>query len=246
MQGWSEGTIVHRHLWAPGLVTLRVAAATDPLVPGQFHNLALAKGEAWIRRSYSVASAPGAPLEFFVTRVEDGDLTPELTDLPVGSRLWVEPRPRGYFTLEVVPPVPELWMWATGTGLGPYLSMLRTPAAVARFQRIVLVHGVRQGAHLAYAEELEALSASRPGWFTRIPVVSREAVPGALHGRVTTLFADGSVERRAGAILSPERAHVLLCGNPAMVEQMAELLGERGLRRHRARSPGHVTYEKYW
>jgi len=246
MHGYRAGTVTHRQVWAPGLVTLRVEAATEPLIPGQFHNLALPGADAWVRRAYSAASAPGAPLEFLVTRVEAGDLSPELTELPVGSSIWVDPQPRGRFTLAEVPAVPELWLWATGTGLAPYVSMLRTPEPFARFARVVLVHGVRDGSHLAYADELESLARTQGGRFIRVPVVSRGEAPGALRGRVTERLADGTIEQRAGAPLTPERAHVLLCGNPAMIEEMVSLLGTRGLRRHRTRSPGHVTFERYW
>ena len=73
--------------------------------------------------------------------------------------------------------------------------------------------------------------------------------PGAsdvLHGRVTTLLENGSLERAAGTALTPERSHVMLCGNPAMIEEMTTGLGTRGLRKHRVRTPGHITIEKYW
>jgi ferredoxin--NADP+ reductase len=67
-----------------------------------------------------------------------------------------------------------------------------------------------------------------------------------LHGRVTTLLENGSLERAAGTALTPERSHVMLCGNPAMIEEMTTGLGARGLRKHRVRTPGHITIEKYW
>ncbi|MBN2191621.1 MAG: ferredoxin--NADP reductase [Polyangiaceae bacterium] len=246
MQGFRQGTIVHRQVWTPGSVTLRLEAATEPLIPGQFHNLALQVGDKWVRRAYSAASAPGQPLEFFVNRVDDGELTPDLTELSVGTEVFIDPRPRGFFTLASVPEVPDLWLWATGTGLAPYISMLRTPEPFARFERVVLVHGVRQGAQLAYAEELEELGQSRPQRFVRIPVVSRENVVGALQGRVTGLFAGGTIERQAGVAVAPDRSHVMLCGNPAMITEMVELLDRRGLRRNRSRRPGQVTFERYW
>lgn len=246
MLGYSEGVVVHRRVWAPGLVTLGIEVAVEPLRPGQFHNVALPVGDAWVRRAYSVASAPGERLELYVARIEGGDLSPELTDLPEGSRVWVEPKPRGFFTLDHVPTVPELWMVATGTGLGPYVAMLRTPGLCDRFERVVLVHGVREGSHLAYADELAAREREWGDRLTRVIVVSREDHPGALRGRITARLRDGSLETRAQLTLSPERSHLLLCGNPAMIEELVPLLAERGLVRHRARSPGHVTFERYW
>jgi len=246
MRGFRAGTVVHRQVWAPGLVTIRVEAEAEPLIPGQFYNLALPVDDSWVRRAYSAASAPGAALEFLVTRVEQGDLTPELTELPVGAPIWVDPHPHGHFTLADVPAVPDLWLCATGTGLAPFVSMLRTPEPLVRFARVVLVHGVRHGSHLVYADELDALSRDHGGRFVRVPVVSRADTPGALRGRITERLADGAIERRVGASLTPEGSHVLLCGNPAMIDEMMALLGARGLRRHRTRSPGHVTFERYW
>lgn len=246
MHGFIEGTVTDRHEWAQGLYTLHVDAATEPLKAGQFHNLGLPLGADFVRRSYSVASPPGARLEFFITRVEDGSLSPQIADLLPGDRVFVEPRPRGFFTLDYVPTVPELWLVATGTGLGPYLSMLRAGELFTRFERVVLVHGVRVAAHLAYADELQRLEAERGARFVRVPVVSREATAGALAGRVTTTLAAGTLEERAGCALSPERSHVMLCGNPAMIDELTTLLAARGLTRHRLKSPGNVTYEKYW
>jgi ferredoxin--NADP+ reductase len=247
MQGWSSGHLLARRDWAPGLVTLVVAAEIEPYAPGQFVNLALERGGRIERRSYSIASPPGEPLAFLVTEVSGGALTPELVRLAPGDPIFVEPKPQGFFTLKWVPPAAELWMVATGTGLGPFLALLKSPETWERFERVVLIHGVREARHLAHREELTALVAERDGHFSFVPALTREpAQAGALHGRVTTLLAEGSLEHAAGTRLSPERSHLMLCGNPAMIEEMSTLLGERGLRKHRVRAPGHVTVEKYW
>ena len=247
MQGWSSGHLLARHDWAPGLVTLVVAAEIEPYAPGQFVNLALERRGAIERRSYSIASPPGEPLAFLVTEVPGGALTPDLVRLAPGDPLFVEPKPQGFFTLKWVPPAAELWMVATGTGLGPFLALLKSAEVWERFERVVLVHGVREAPHLAHRAELDRLTQTRSGRFSFVPVLSREpAERGILHGRVTTLLGDGSLEAAAGIALSPDRSHVMLCGNPGMIEEMTTRLGERGLRKHRVRTPGHVTVEKYW
>jgi ferredoxin--NADP+ reductase len=246
MNGWSRGTVTVRHDWAPGLCTLTIDVGTEGHAAGQFFNIGLPMGDQFVRRSYSVASAPGQPLEFLVNRVEDGSLSPQLVDLQPGGHVWVEPRARGFFTLDYVPTVPDLWLLATGTGLGPYLSMLREGALFARFERVVIVHGVRYGAHLAYAQEIEQLARARGGQLVRVPIVSREDVPGALRGRITDALHSGRLEERVGLALDSERSHVMMCGNPAMIEEMMTALETRGMRRHRLRSPGHVTFERYW
>ena len=246
MLGLAEGRVSARRDWAPGLVTLTIDAAISPHTPGQFVNLGVERAGEVVRRSYSIASAPGAPLEFYVKEVPGGALTPELTHLPVGARVLVEHQPLGFFTLDYVPPCRDLWLVATGTGLGPFIAMLRAPQIWQRAERIVVAHGARRADHLSYAEELDALTRTHPGRFTRVPIVSGDAHGSALHGRVTTAFADGTLEARAGVALDPERSHLMLCGNPDMILELTAALGTRNLRKHRVRTPGHITAEKYW
>jgi ferredoxin/flavodoxin---NADP+ reductase len=209
-------------------------------------NLGLHLPSGFVSRSYSLASAPGEPLEVLLARVGEGALTPALFDLRQGSRVSLDPKPQGFFTFDYVPPHRELWLVATGTGLGPFLSMLRSGAAFAQASRVILAHGVRGPLELAHRQELEALSDDRGSSFRYVPVLSREHEAGALHGRVTQVLASGELERRVDTSIAPETAHVMLCGNPAMIDDAIALLAPRGLRRHRQRTPGHITTEKYW
>ena len=119
MSGWSQGRLVFRRDWSPGLTTLRVEADVEPFQPGQFVNLSLEGAADEDRRSYSIASSPGAPLEFLVTEVAGGKLTPRLLALAIGDPLLVERKPQGFFTLRWVPAARDLWMVATGTGSVP-------------------------------------------------------------------------------------------------------------------------------
>lgn len=246
MIGLAEGRVSARRDWAPGLVTLTIDATISRHVPGQFVNLGVERGGEIVRRSYSIASAPGAPLEFYLKEVPGGSLTPELTRLPVGARVLVEQKPQGFFTLDYLPPCRDLWLVATGTGLGPFIAMLRAPEIWRRAERIVVAHGARRVDHLSYEDELAALAHAHPGRFLRATVVSGDNHGAALHGRVTTAFADGTLEERVGVALDPERSHLMLCGNPDMILELTAALGTRGLRKHRVRTPGHITAEKYW
>lgn len=244
---WIEGTITMRREWAEGLMTLGLDAEIEPYAAGQFVNLGLDIGGTLVRRSYSIASPPGGPLEFYLNLVEGGVLTPRLFELPLGAGVQVQKTPQGFFTLGYVPPARELWMVATGTGLGPFMAMLGTKEPWQRFERIVVVHGVRIAAHLAYASELADLSRAHGGRLVRVPAVTRQPdAEGVLHGRITELLERGEIERTAGLTLSPERSHLMLCGNPGMIADTIELLKGRGLRKHRVRNPGHISIEKYW
>jgi ferredoxin--NADP+ reductase len=245
MSGYVAGKIAARRVWAPGLVSLTIDAPIEPFAPGQFVNLGLELGGRLVRRSYSLASAPLAQPEFYLTALESGELSPALLDLDVGAELLVDPKPQGFFTLDWVPEAAELWMLATGTGLAPFLSMLRSGDVLERFEHVVLVHGVREPSHLAYRSEIQELA--RGGKLSLVPVLSRDpSALGVVHGRIPAALVDGRLEEAAARSLSPERSHLMLCGNPAMIDDTIHALEPRGFRRHRTRKPGQITTEKYW
>src|SRR4051812_37663218 len=218
-------------------MTLRLAERAG-FRPGQFMNLGLQLPSGFVSRSYSLAPAPEQPLEVLLARVGEGALTPALFELAVGDKLWLDPKPQGFFTFDYVPPHRELWLIATGTGLGPFLSMLRAGEAFKRAARVILVHGTRGPTELAYRRELEALADTRADTFRYIPVLSRQFEAGQLQGRVTQALASGQLEAAAQSPITAESAHVMLCGNPAMIDEVIALLAQRGLRRHRQRTPG--------
>lgn len=226
-------------------MTLQLAVGAE-FRPGQFMNLGLHLPTGFVSRSYSLASAPGAPIEVLLARVGEGALTPALFELQPGAPVFLDPKPQGFFTFDYVPPHRELWLLATGTGLGPFLSMLRSGAAFERATRVVLVHGTRGSAELAHRAELETLVGARRGAFRYVPVLSREPEPDLLQGRLTAALESRELERRAETPLVAESAHVMLCGNPAMIDEVIAQLAQRGLKRHRQRAPGHITTEKYW
>jgi ferredoxin--NADP+ reductase len=139
-----------------------------------------------------------------------------------------------------------LWCLATGTGLGPFLSILRTEEPWEKFGRVVLVHAVRMAADLSYADEIAAIGRERSGRFNFVPFVSRQPHRGALSGRIPAAIDDGRLESAAGVPLTADDAHAMLCGNPDMVRDTQAALDRRGMRRHRRREPGHYTLETYW
>jgi len=182
-----------------------------------------------------------APHEFYIVTVPEGPLSPRLASLHIGDSIWLLHSANGFFCVGEVPSADVLWCMATGTGLAPFLSILRTPEPWQRFSRVVLVHAVRRACELAYRDTLAEIGVAHPDAFTSVSMVSREAAPGALAGRIPAAVADGRLESSAGAALAPASAQVMLCGNPAMVEDTVRVLAARGMRRHRRRNPGQIT-----
>ncbi len=200
-----------------------------------------------IGRPYSFVNPPGAPRhEFYFAVVPDGPLSPRLAALAPGEPLWLGSNANGFFCAGELPQAEALWCLSTGTGIGPFLSILRTADPWDRFGRVVLVHAVRHAAELTYRDTIAGVARDHAGAFAYVPVVSREAHAGALPGRIPALITDGRLEARAGVPLTADNAHAMLCGNPAMVDDVQAALATRGMRRHRRREPGHVTVETYW
>ena len=253
MPKWCTANVVSKKVWTQGLFTISVAVPdVTEFLPGQFLQLGLFpeghQGEEakLINRPYSVASPRGDVLEFFIVLVEDGELTPRLWKLEPGDSVEVSQRAAGSFTLKKTPEAETLWLLATGTGLAPYIAMLRTDEPWEKFQKICVVHGVRQFADLAYTEELKAYEEKFPGRFKLAQALTREEADGTMNGRIPSLFESGELESVTGFPCRADNSSVLLCGNPAMLDTMEELLGKREMKKHRSKSPGQIVLERYW
>jgi ferredoxin--NADP+ reductase len=195
-----------------------------------------------IRRAYSIASSPEERdhLEFCIAVVLEGSLTSRLTLLQPGDRMRAEPKITGMFTLEGTPEDANLVLVATGTGIAPYMSMLRTPSTWTAGRKISLIHGVRYAQDLAYRDEIEQFSQTRAD-FSYHPVVSRG--DGAWKGRrghVQQIFQNGDFA------LDAAKDHVFLCGNPQMIDETEALLTPNGYRLHSRKTPGNLHLERYW
>lgn len=251
MSAWIEGRVAGSRRWGASLHSLLVDAPALAFTAGQFARLALpapaASKEPMIGRPYSFVNPPSRqPHEFYFIILPEGPLSPRLAHLQAGETIWLAPRANGFFTIAETAQASSLWCLSTGTGIGPFLSMLRTEDPWAKFGNVVLVHSVRRAEELTYREEIGRIARERADAFRYVPMVSREAHAEALAGRIPNAIEDGRLEARAGLALGAESSHAMLCGNPAMVDDVQKVLATRGMRRHRRREPGHITLETYW
>lgn len=245
MASWLEGRVTGNRHWTPALFSLTVDGPAFQFQAGQFVKLALDVDGERVARPFSFVNPPGAPLEFYGVIVPEGPLSPRLARLQKGDTLWLSSNPSGFLVLSELPDAAELWLVATGTGIAPFLSILRTEAPWRRFKRVLLVHAARHANELVYRDLIEGLKRERGAQFGYIPFVSRERAPGTLEGRIPAAIRDGRLEA-AGAPIAPERSQFMLCGNPDMVKDVSAALAERGLRKNRRRTPGHITAENFW
>ncbi|MEE7533383.1 ferredoxin--NADP(+) reductase [Klebsiella huaxiensis] len=248
MANWVTGKVVKVQNWTDALFSLTVHAPVDPFTAGQFAKLGLDVDGERVQRAYSYVNAPSNPdLEFYLVTVPEGKLSPRLAALKPGDEVQVVSEAAGFFVLEEVPDCDTLWMLATGTAIGPYLSILEEGKDLDRFKNLVLVHAARYAADLSYLPQMQALEQRYAGKLRIQSVVSRENVPGMLTGRIPFLIETGALEEAVGLPMSAESSHVMLCGNPQMVRDTQQLLKEtRQMSKHLRRRPGHMTAEHYW
>ena len=251
MTAWVEGRVAGRRRWNDSLFSLLVDAPQVTFVAGQFARLALpappGAKEPMLGRPYSFVNPPSAqPHEFYFIVLPEGPLSPRLAMLDAGESVWLAPRANGFFSVSETADAESLWCLSTGTGIGPFLSMLRTAEPWEKFARVVLVHSVRHADELTYRDEIASIGRAHPGASDYVPMVSRDVHRDALAGRIPAAIDDGRLEARVGLSLTPENAHAMLCGNPAMVDDVQKVLAARGMRRHRRKEPGHITLETYW
>lgn len=202
------------------------------------------------RRAYSLTSSANDQdaIEVFLTRIVDGRFTPQIWQYAVGDRLWMGDRVAGEFTLDAVPHGRDLVFISTGTGVAPFVSMIRTFRGRGRWRRCVLVNGVRFARDLGFRGEFEEL-ARADDTFRYVPLVSREPEsagwPG-LRGRVQRVLDPGAFAALTGCELNPAECDIFLCGNPAMIAEVQGRLVGQGFQLHRKREPGNLHVERYW
>ncbi|MCR3754727.1 MAG: flavodoxin/ferredoxin-NADP(+) reductase [Candidatus Westeberhardia cardiocondylae] len=247
MDEWVIGKIVNIKRWNSYLFSLVISAAIDSFIAGQFTKLGMVVDGKKIVRSYSYVNSPYEKyLEFYLVNVKNGKFSSRLHDLNIGSKLLVRRKSSGFFVLDSVPSCKYLWMIATGTAIGPYLSILKCGIGLSRFRRIFLIHAVRYVSDLSYLPDMLFLQENNKN--VRIQtIVSRENVSDSLFGRIPDLLCNGSLEDKMSVFLKPETCHVMLCGNPNMVRDMTVLLeNTRGMKKNIRNNPGNITIERYW
>lgn len=246
MASWLSGKIVEKIQWNERLYSLRIKAGFQDFIPGQFVRLALDIDGERVARPYSLVNNPGDELlEIYFNIVPEGPLSPKLAELEVGDEVFVSDRANGFLTVEEVPECKHLWLLATGTGVGPFLSILNSSSAWQRFDKIVLGYSVRDLSELSYREQVSTIEDKRDDNFLFVPFITREYVAGAMKKRIPQTIEDGTLEKRTGIIINATDSHIMMCGNSAMITSVSECLVKRGLRKHRRREPGHMTTEKY-
>lgn len=246
MANWLDGKVVDNRRLNNYLTALIIDVDLAGYEAGQFVRIGIADGDDVLARPYSLVNTPQeSHLEVYFNIVEDGPLSPRLFDLQAGDDVLVSDNPSGFLTVSEIPECKQLWMMATGTGIGPFLAILKSPAAWQKFEQIVLCYSVSYGVELAYQDVIERIATEHDGRFHFVPVVTRESHQGALGKRLPSLMQDGSLEQHTGFSINPDDSHVMMCGSSNMITDVSAELASRDMKKHRRRDPGHFTTEKY-
>ena len=239
------------HRWTNTLFSFTMTRPSHfKFTAGQFARIGLKVGDELVVRAYSVVSSPfDETLEFFSIVVPDGAFTSNLQHLKVGDELYLEKIPYGYLTLAryQLPLSQDLWLLGTGTGLAPFISMLQDFETWKNYKNINLVYSVRTASELAYADRIQEIAETFGEGHTGFrftPIITRDP-EAPLHDRLPILIENGELEKAVGLEFNPETTHIMLCGNPEMVEDTKEALKARGLTMNR-RGEGNIAVENYW
>jgi ferredoxin--NADP+ reductase len=228
--------VLHVHHWNETLFSFRTTR--DPALRfrnGHFVMIGLPVDGKPLLRAYSVASANHEEhLEFLSIKVPNGPLTSRLQHLKVGDEVIVGRKPVGTLVVDDLKPGKHLYLLATGTGLAPFMSIIKDPEIYERFEKVVLVHGVRTVSELAYSEYIqkelpqhEFLGEMLKDKLIYYPTVTRE--PFRNRGRLTDLLATAKLTDDIGLpALNPQTDRAMICGNQAMLDDCCKLLDERG------------------
>lgn len=238
---YTEQTVQSVRPWSDKTFSFTLSRPQDfAFASGEFVTLGLKREGKLIARAYSIVSAANQPeLEFLSIHVPDGPLTSQLVHVQPGDSVWLNSKPTGSLTLDHVRPGRVLIMIATGTGLAPFMSLVRDPETYARFETVVLVHSVRTVAELAYRDELESRVNGR---FHYVPTVTREPFPTPERGSV--LFTSGALFEKLGLpAADPAHDRVMICGNPEMTREMTDFLKAAGWTLTNHRGVGNFTTE---
>ncbi len=246
MASWLDGKVVDNRRLNKYLTSLIIDVPLAGYEAGQFVRIGLADGDEVVARPYSLVNTPEETLlEVYFNIVEEGPLSPRLFELKAGDDVLIADNPSGFLTVSEIPQCNHLWMIATGTGIGPFLAILKSEAAWQKFDQIVLCYSVSYAEELAYQDVIERVALAHADQFCYVPVITRETFIGGLGKRLPALMQDNSLEQHTGIAINAENSHVMMCGSSNMITDVSAELVTRGMKKHRRRDPGHFTSEKY-
>jgi ferredoxin--NADP+ reductase len=252
MSAFHEERVLSVHHWTDRLFSFTTTRDTGlRFSNGHFTMIGLRVNGKPLLRAYSIVSPNYEEhLEFLSIKVQDGPLTSRLQHIQVGDSIIVGKKPTGTLLIDYLVPGKRLYMLSTGTGMAPFLSVLRDPETYEKFEQVILMHGVREVKELAYHDYLinelpkhEFLGEMVSEQFKYYPTVTRE--PFKNQGRVTDLIENGKMAADLGLpALNAAEDRVMICGSPEMLRDLKAMMEVRGLKEGNTTTPGDYVIER--
>jgi ferredoxin/flavodoxin---NADP+ reductase len=252
MSAFNEERVLSVHHWTDRLFSFTTTRDTSlRFSNGHFTMIGLRVDGKPLLRAYSIVSPNYEPhLEFLSIKVQDGPLTSRLQHIKVGDSIIVGKKPTGTLLIDYLLPGKRLYLLSTGTGMAPFLSIIRDPDTYEKFEQVILVHGTREVKELAYHEYLtnelprhEFLGEIVSQQLLYYPTVTRE--PYKHQGRVTTVIENGQLASDLGLpALNPAEDRVMICGSPGMLRDLKTMMEARGLKEGSTSTPGDYVIER--
>ena len=253
MSNFHEETVLSVHHWTDRLFSFTTTRDTAlRFSNGHFTMIGLRTPEGKpLLRAYSIVSANYEDhLEFLSIKVQDGPLTSKLQHIQVGDKIIVGRKPTGTLLIDYLVPGKRLYMLSTGTGMAPFMSVLRDPDTYNKFEQVILVHGVRQVDELAYRDMLtkqlpehEFLGEMVKEQFKYYPTVTRETFEN--QGRITDLIESGKLCTDLGfPAMNPAEDRIMICGSPGLLKDLRHMLEARGFVEGNTTKPGDFVVER--
>ena len=252
MSAFHEERVLSVHHWTDRLFSFTTTRDTAlRFSNGHFTMIGLKVDGKPLLRAYSIASANyEETLEFLSIKVQDGPLTSRLQHIQVGDSIIVGKKPTGTLLIDYLLPGKRLYLLATGTGLAPFMSVIRDPETYEKFEQVILVHGVREVKELAYhdyiTQELpkhEFLGEMISQQLLYYPTVTRE--PYKHQGRVTAAIETDQIAKALNVPpLNAAEDRVMICGSPEMLRDLKAMMEKRGLKEGNTTTPGDFVIER--
>lgn len=252
MSAFLNETVLSVHHWTDRLFSFTTTRdETLRFSNGHFTMIGLRVDGKPLLRAYSIVSANYEDhLEFLSIKVQDGPLTSRLQHIQVGDKIVVGKKPTGTLLIDYLLPGKNLYLFGTGTGLAPFLSIVRDPETYEKFEKVILVHGVREVAELAYHDYLtqelpdhEFLGDMVTAQLLYYPTVTREAFKN--QGRITDLIESGKLQTDLGLPkFDPATDRAMLCGSPALLKDLKHILEKRGFLEGNTTKQGDFVVER--
>lgn len=244
---WLKTKIIDLKKWSDRLFTLKIKAPINPFFAGQYTKLSYIKHNKRIQRAYSFVNEPkNKILEFYILLIPTGKLTPILC-AAYDYEIFIAKHSFGFFILSELPICQNIWMFATGTAIGPYCSILKDKEIFQKYKKIILIYAVKNSKDLIYLSILKKIQIKNKNKIIIRIILSQEKKQNYLYGRIPQLLLSGELEKSISEPLNNKDSHVMLCGNPNMVKETQIILYKlKDMKKHFRRKPGHITSENYW